>query len=126
MTDVTALVVAVETDVEAQQAWLTYATGRHALADLGVQYRVRPASSERLTDAEFDSLYAAVEEAATNPVDREQARRRLNELRAEYEPNAEGLSRLLALELPPWLRAGDREMLERGRTGIPVGRDLVG
>ena len=126
MTDVTAFVVAVETEGESQQAWLTYAIGRHALADLAVQYRVRPGSTERLSDAEFDSLYAAVEEAATNPVEREEARQRLLKLRAEYEPNAEGLSRLLALELPPWLRADDREVLARGLAGTAVGRDLVG
>ena len=106
----------------------TFAIGRHALADLALQYRVRYGHAERLSDADFDRLYDAVEEAASRPVGREEARRRLTELRRAYEPKAQGLAEWLALELPPWLRAEDKDELMR-LPGVRVGgygRDLVG
>ena len=65
--------------------------------------------------------------AADDAVDREAARRRLDELRARYEPNAEALARFLALDLPRWL-PGDRPVSVR-EPGVGVagdGRDLVG
>jgi hypothetical protein len=102
MVDVAAFVTAVEADGESEQAELTYAIGRHALSDLAVQYRVADRESERFSGDDFDRLYAAIEDAPTRPVGREEARGRLSELRAAYEPQAEGLSALLALELPPW------------------------
>ena len=124
MTDVSAFVTAVEADGESDQAELTFAIGRHALSDLALQYRVRPGPSQRLSDDDFDRLYAAVEDAASRPLEREEARRRLMELRTEYEPKAEGLSALLALELPPWVRAEDRQVL--ARVTRSRGHDLVG
>src|SRR6266540_1252823 len=128
MVDVAAFVTAVETEGESEAAELTFAIGRHALADLALQYRVRYGHAERLSDADFDRLYDAVEEAASRPVGREEARRRLNELRGAYEPKAQGLAEWLALELPPWLRAEDKDELMR-LPGVRVGgygRDLVG
>src|SRR5438477_10761535 len=62
MVDVAAFVTAIETDRESDQAEVTYAIGRHALSDLALQYRVRPGGAERLTDQDFDRLYAAVVE----------------------------------------------------------------
>jgi hypothetical protein len=121
-------VSAVEADGESEAAEITFAIGRHALADLALQYRVKHGRAERLSDADFDRLYSAVEDAATRPVGREEARRRLSELRQAYEPKAQGLAELLALELPAWLREEDRERLVR-QPGVGVrgyGRDLVG
>jgi hypothetical protein len=128
MVDVAAFVSAVEEDGENEAAEITYSIGRHAVSDLALQYRVRHGQADRLSDEDFDRLYAAVEDAATRPVGREEARRRLKELRAAYEPKAQGLARWLALELPPWLRLEDKEELMR-LPGIRVGgygRDLVG
>jgi hypothetical protein len=128
MVDVAAFVSAVEADGESEAAEITFAIGRHALADLALQYRVTYGRAERLSDADFNRLYAAVEDAATRPVGREEARRRLDELREAYEPKAQGLAELLALELPPWLREQDKEQLmglPRVRVG-GYGRDLVG
>jgi hypothetical protein len=128
MVDVSAFVSAVEEESGNEAAEITYAIGRHALSDLALQYRVRFGPADRLSDDDFDRLYAAVEDAATRPVGREEARRRLKELRAAYEPKAQGLAEWLALELPPWLRIEDKERLVR-LPGVRVGgygRDLVG
>jgi hypothetical protein len=50
MTDVAAFVTAV--GAEREQAALTNAIGRRALADLACQYRVGPGGSQRLSSAE--------------------------------------------------------------------------
>jgi hypothetical protein len=128
MVDVAAFVAAVEADGESEAAEITFAIGRHALADLALQYRVRYVEVERLSEADFDRLYVAVEDAASRPVGRNEAYRRLTELRRAYEPKAQGLANWLALDLPPWLRAEDKEELVR-LPGVRVsgyGRDLVG
>src|SRR3989440_6603135 len=128
MVDVAAFVTAVEADGESEAAEITFAIGRHALADLSLQYRVTYGRAERLSDADFDRLYSAVEDAVSRPVGREEARRRLTELREAYEPKAQGLADWLALDLPPWLRREDKEELMR-LPGVRVGsygRDLVG
>src|SRR5919198_646406 len=103
MVDVAAFVTAVEEEGENEAAEVTYAIGRHALADLAHQYRVRYGHADRLSDEDFERLYTAVEDAVTRPVGREEARRRLSELRGAYEPKAQGLAEWLAPELPPWL-----------------------
>jgi hypothetical protein len=128
MVDAAAFVTAVEGEGENEAAEITFAIGRHALADLAHQYRVKYGRGERLSEGDFDRLYEAVEDAATRPVGREEALRRLTELRSSYEPKAQGLAQLLALELPPWLREEDKEQLMR-LPGVGVsgyGRDLVG
>jgi hypothetical protein len=128
MVDVCAFVTAVESDGEIEAAEITYAIGRHALADLSLQYRVKYGPAERLSDTDFDRLYDAVEHVLSNPVGREEARRRLTELRRVYEPKAQGLANWLALDLPPWIRHEDMEELMR-LPGVRVGgdgRDLVG
>ena len=93
-----------------------------------MQYRVKYGPANRLADDEFDRLYDAVEHVVSNPVGREEARRRLTELRRVYEPKAQGLASWLALDLPPWVREEDMEELMR-LPGVGVsgyGRDLVG
>ena len=130
MVDVAAFVVAVEAEGEVEAAEMTFAIGRHALADLAHQYRVTPRTADRLSEAEFDKLYAAVEDAASRPVGRDEARRHLTKLQRAYEPNAQGMADAFALELPPWLPA-DREAARR-LVRVPSigvagdGRDLVG
>src|SRR5919109_2766463 len=103
MVDVAAFVTAVESDGEVEAAELTYAIGQHALADLALQYRVKPGPVDRLSDKQFEKLYGLVENALSRPVASDDARRRLTKLRRAYEPKAKGLSQLLALDLPPWL-----------------------
>ncbi|MGB2874155.1 MAG: hypothetical protein WBB76_01630 [Gaiellaceae bacterium] len=129
MVDVAAFVTAVEADDEVEAAELTYAIGQHALADLALQYRVKPGPADRLSDSKFDELYGLLEDALERPVGRGAALQRLTELRRAYEPKAQGLSAFLALDLPAWMPAdAEREGLLR-LPGIRVGRDrhdLVG
>jgi hypothetical protein len=129
MTDVAAFVTAVESDGEVEAAELTYAIGQHALADLAAQYRVKPMSVDRLPDEQFEKLYGLVRGALGNPVACDDAKARLRELRRAYEPKAEAISRLLALDLPPWLPPHAEEQDIIRLPGIRVGRtsrDLVG
>jgi len=129
MTDVAAFVTAVEMDGEVEAAELTYAIGQHALADISLQYRVEPAPVDRLSDDQFVKLYRLVESALRNPVPCAEAGERLTALRQAYEPRAQAIAQLLALNLPPWLppHAEDQQLVEL--PGVRVrrrGRDLVG
>ncbi|TML45032.1 MAG: hypothetical protein E6G19_06375 [Actinobacteria bacterium] len=128
MVDVAAFVKATAPQGKVVAADVTFAIGRHALADLALQFRLAPgAVQERLSRDDFDHLYTIVEAATDDSVDRECAHMRLRELRQEYEPNAEALGRFFALDLPRWLPADRRESV--GKPGVGVGgygRDLVG
>jgi hypothetical protein len=129
MVDVAAFVTAVESDDEVEAAELTYAIGQHAISDLAVQYRVKPGPVDRLPDEQFEKLYALVESALGNPVACDDAKERLRELRQAYEPKAQALSQLLALDLPPWLPPHAEEQDVIRLPGVRVGRssrDLVG
>jgi hypothetical protein len=128
MVDVAAFVKATAPEGKVVAADVTFAIGRHALADLALQYHLEPgAVQERLTAADFEELYGIVDAATDDAVDGETARRRLEVLQQEYEPNAEALARFLALDLPRWL---PEDRLESVREpGVRVGgdgRDLVG
>src|SRR5437763_1066399 len=120
MVDVAAFVKATAPEGKVRAADVTFGIGRHAFADLALQFRLeRGAVQERLTADEFDQLYSIVEAATDDSVGRETAHRRLAELREQYEPNAEALARFLALDLPRWLPAA----LESVRQpGVGVGR----
>src|SRR5438874_3447328 len=127
MVDVAAFVKATAPEGKVRAADVTFGIGRHAFADLALQFRLeRGAVQERLTADEFDQLYSIVEAATDDSVGRETAHRRLAELREQYEPNAEALARFLALDLPRWLPA---ELESVRQPGVGVGgdgRDLVG
>ena len=124
MVDVAAFVKATSPDGELEAADVTYRIGRHALADLALQFRLEATPVDRLLDTDFDDLFAIVERSAITNVDRETARRRLEKLRALYEPNAQALADFLALELPPWFRRDADGLGASPR--VQSGRDLVG
>jgi hypothetical protein len=129
MTDVAAFVTAVESDNEVEAAELTYAIGQHALADLALQYGVKPGEADRLMEGQFEQLYGLVMEALSNPVPCEEAKQRLTKLRRAYEPKARGIARALALDLPPWVTPKDQESELMRLPGVRVARarrDLVG
>lgn len=126
MVDVAAFVTAIESEGESETAEITFAIGRHALSDLAHQYGVEPGTADRLSDEQFAELYDEVESAAVSPVSREEANRRLTKLRAQYEPNAQGLAAHLMLDLPPWLPAERARSPRKHRLHAGSGRDLVG
>ena len=92
------------------QARRVYAMGRHALGDLSQVLRAAPKFDvpDRLSDAEFEALVAALREAGM-PVDPGVFRDRLKKLRKGYEPYAAALSHELLMELPPWMPLASRQ-----------------
>jgi hypothetical protein len=108
MVDVAAFVKTTVANEDVEAADITFRIGRHALADLALQFRLEPIEVDRLSDEDFDDLFAVVERSAVANVDRDTARRRLDRLRREYEPNAQALSEFLVLDLPPWFRHDDQ------------------
>jgi hypothetical protein len=125
MVDVAAFVKATAPEGEVEAAEITYGIGRHALADLAHQHGLEPVPVDRLSDADREDLFDIVERSTVGSVERETARRRLNELRARYEPNAQALADHLALELPPWFpREDDGVAVAKPR--VVAERDLVG
>jgi hypothetical protein len=128
MVDVAAFVKATSPDDKIPAADVTYAIGRHALADLAIQYRIARPPVDRLSDIEFDHLYEIVDSVTDEALDREVARKRLVELRSAYEPNAAALARFLALELPSWvIRDHIEPSVRQPSVGVGGdGRDLVG
>jgi hypothetical protein len=128
MVDVAAFVKATAPEGKVVAADVTYGIGRHALADLTIQYQLAPRPTDRLTEQEFDHLYEIVEMATDDAVERGEAMERLAELRSAYEPNAEALARYLALDLPSWVvREHVEPSVRQPRVGVGSdGRDLVG
>jgi hypothetical protein len=104
--DTSAIVVAAleEGAAEAGDAELTFAIGRHALADLAHQSGAKPAAATRaLGDVELAELRALLEAGDLPLVDEETWRSRLEAMRRTYEPKAAALAHELALRLPGWL-----------------------
>ncbi len=85
-------------------AEVTFAIGRHALADLAHTFRAQPREpEERLSAADFERLRSKLGEAGVEVAD-PASRAKLDELTDLYEPYAEALSRALELPLPVWVR----------------------
>jgi hypothetical protein len=127
MVDVAAFVKATAPEGKVPAADVSYAIGRHALADISLQFHLSKQPTSRLSDAEFDRLYAIVAKVTDDTVERDEAWRRLAELREAYEANADALARFLAIDLPAWT-ADEREESVR-QPGVRVGgdrHDLVG
>lgn len=126
MVDVAAFVKATLRD-SVDAADITFRIGRHALADLALQFRLEPVHVDRLPHADFEELFAIVDRSTAQNVDSVTAQRHLERLREEYEPNAQALAEFLALELPPWFhRDQARHGARTSRADHGAGRDLVG
>lgn len=126
MVDVAAFIKATAPDGKSRAADVTFAIGRHALADLTTQFRLDPVPVERLSEEGFAKLYEIVDAATDDALGRDESWRRLADLRQEYEPNAAALADYLALDLPGW-EPGDRGSVGKPRVGVGSdGRDLVG
>jgi len=128
MVDVAAFIKAPLHD-SVDAADITFRIGRHALADLALQFRLEPVVVDRLSDADFAELFAIVDRSTAENVDSATAQRRLDRLREEYEPNAQALADFLALDLPPWFHREQTRPDAGARAQPPgrgAGRDLVG
>jgi Ion channel len=104
MLDVTSLVITGVEGIHPGQAKLTFAMARHAAVDLAqvVNARYDPNAPERLSDAEFNLLQAALAAAGLNLRSTEEARQKLTRLRAMYEPYLYATAGNLMMRLPPW------------------------
>jgi hypothetical protein len=92
-------------------AELTFAIGRHALADLSLMFDAKPVKHgvERLDDAALSRLLDISAEAGLEVGEGEAIKPQLDELRARYEPYAIALSRRLELPLSEWVRDEQQE-----------------
>jgi hypothetical protein len=109
--DTSAFAMATAPAPAAHAGELTFAIGRHALADLAYTFRVtpRPPSADRLPDSVMHELCKELRARDLDLVEEGAAWIRLNELRHTYEPYANALARHLAVPLPSWMPAGDAQ-----------------
>ena len=105
-----------------EAAEVTYATGRHALADIALMLHAEPRKPDppRLDDDAFDRLWRLGREGGLALRNQADARERLDHLRRAYEPFAAALAAWLELALPSWLPPPEAEanwrrtVLDRG------------
>lgn len=100
--DVSALIICGVDGVPDRNARLAFATGRHAVADLARVFGQEPVppAVDRLPAPEYHRMRAWLARAGVILRDDEEARRRLNHLRAMYEPYVLALSHYLVLPAP--------------------------
>jgi hypothetical protein len=103
--DSCALILAVVETSCKRQAKLTFAMGRHAVADMCrvLDSPPFPPQPDRLAPPELLRLRAALVDARIPLRPSGESDARLAELRAMYEPMVAALSDLLLMPLPPWM-----------------------
>jgi Ion channel len=108
--DTCALLISVVEGVASRQAQLTFVMARHALIDIGEVFSVKKSRSwqdqdviDRLTSKDFYHLCEALGANHLQMCGDPAAARRLNTIRALYEPNAIALSKYLRMPLPVWV-----------------------
>jgi hypothetical protein len=86
-------------------AEVTFAIGRHALADLALSYRVRMPGEpvDRLSDDDLEELIDRLRRSGLELRVDADSKRKLTEMRAGYEKYAAAIADRLALALPGWL-----------------------
>jgi hypothetical protein len=110
--DTCALLISVMEGTPSRQAQLTFVMARHALIDLGHVFRVqereawrRQSEIDRLPPKDFYRLCDALGENHLRLCGDPAAAKRLNTIRALYEPHAYALSEYLRMPLPVWVAA---------------------
>ena len=108
-------------------AELTYAIGRHAVADLAYTYRcnVVPLERDRLESAALAELARRLEAAGLPLSGGDGTEERLRELRDGYEKHVTALARRLALNLPEWLAPEEVETNWRRASARQERRSLL-
>jgi hypothetical protein len=104
MLDVTSLVITGIEGIHPGQARLTFAMARHAAVDLAqvVNARYDPEAGERLSDDAYVALRDALTAAGLKLRGGDEARQKLDRLRAMYEPYVHSMAKNLMVALPPW------------------------
>lgn len=103
------------------QAELTFASARHAVADLCLVFGQRPVKPDhdRLPQETYHEMITQLKTAGFNITDEEKARVRLTELRLMYEPQVHVLSHYFQMHMPPWhLSRPKRDNWQTGVKGV--------
>jgi hypothetical protein len=138
--DTTALVIAGVEGISSEHAKTTFAMARHAAVDLAqvVKASYDPHAPDRLPAAELARLRQSLAERGVRLREGAEAEHKLAQLRALYEPYAQGVARNLLINVPPWIhpekkrdnwQAGpwDRAIQARSLAGMqPPGRPVPG
>ncbi len=108
--DTCSLLISVVEGESSRQAQLTFVMARHALVDLGSVFHVQQRKSwlrkpaiDRLPSKDFYHLCEALGDNQLQLCGDPAAARRLNTIRALYEPHALALSDYLRMPLPVWV-----------------------
>jgi hypothetical protein len=88
-----------------RQAELTFAIARHAVVDLALIFKRPPIkpSNDRLSPDMLARLRTMLTDAGLKLNEGDAADQQLAELRAMYEPYANGLASFFLIKLPPWV-----------------------
>ena len=115
--DASALVISGVDGLRSDQAKITFAIARHAVVDLAqvVYASYDPNIPDRLPAPEFVRLQQSLAERGINLNLGSEREQKLTQLRALYEPYAQGMARNLLINLPPWIHP------ERKRDNWQVG-----
>ena len=116
--DTCSLLIAVIEGIPSRQAQLTFVMARHALIDLGSVFHFRSALAwqhqvgvDRLPAKDFYHLCEALGRRQPAVVRRPAAAKRLDTIRALYEPHALALSEYLRMPLPVWVGASQTDTI---------------
>jgi hypothetical protein len=108
--DTCSLLISVIEGTSSRQAQLTFVMARHALVDLGQvfhaqerQMRSHRVEVDRLSSKDFYHLCDALGDNHLRLCGDPAAAKRLNSIRALYEPHASALSEYLRMPLPVWV-----------------------
>ncbi len=103
--DTCALTIAGVDETCAKQAELTFAIARHAVVDLSQVFSATPRAlpHNRLPPEELLRLRTKLAQHGMKLRDTPESERKLNELRAMYEPYVFALANHLSQSLPPWI-----------------------
>jgi Ion channel len=103
--DATSLVMTGIENIRPDQARLTFAMARHAVVDLAqvVSARYDPDLPDRLPSPELARLFDLLHQRGLRPKEGPDAEHDLAQLRARYEPYAQGIAKNLLITLPPWI-----------------------
>ncbi|HEX4761136.1 MAG TPA: hypothetical protein VH256_10060 [Thermoleophilaceae bacterium] len=125
--DTSAFTMVAGSEKASRTAQLTFAIGRHAIADLAFAFHTRtaPPSGDRLSEDALRELCEMLDEAGLELHGDGEMHAKLEELRDTYEPYARALSQRLALPLSEWLPPEELESNWQRASAQRRGRSLL-